>query len=100
MEEDLMKCQTRFLAAENLNVTMADKLDDLDNRSRRNNLRLVVLPESIKATNLAKICKRDIPRALPMDKKCEIERVHQTGNPQSDRRGPRQVIVNYSHYGD
>lgn len=45
-------------------ASMAEKLDDLENRARRNNLRIVGLPESIKTAEIYRICQIEIPKAL------------------------------------
>lgn len=100
MEEELQEYQARMQAAENGNAAIAGNLDDLKNRSRRNNILIIGLPETIKALDIARICKTEIPRALGIEKDCEIGRAHRTGNPKGDRQGPRQVIVKYTHYGD
>lgn len=71
------------------------KLDDLENRSRRNNLRIVWLPETYKPQDLLHLCTHEIPKALDIKKQCEVEGAHRLGAPQMDRRNPRQVIVKY-----
>lgn len=75
-----------------------DKLDDLGNRSRRNNLRIVGLPETHKPQDLLHLCAIDIPKVLGIKKQCEVEWAHRLGNPQTDRKSPRQVIVKYLNY--
>lgn len=61
---------------------MAEKLDDLENRSRSKNLRILGLPESVKPADVYKLCKDDIPKALGIDKECLVERAHRLGAPQ------------------
>lgn len=43
---------------------MGDKLEDLENRSRRNNLRLVGLPETVVMKDLQALCEKDLSQAL------------------------------------
>lgn len=54
LEDEQLEQQTRIQMLENHITTMAEKLDDLENRSRRNNLRIVGLPESIKPADVYK----------------------------------------------
>lgn len=75
-------------------------MDDLENRSRRSNIRIVGIPESVKMAELYKICLHEIPKALGIDKECIVERAHRLGAAQVDRRGPRQVIAKYLNYSD
>lgn len=42
------------------NKHLSEKVDDLENRSRRNNLRILGLPEN----DLVTLCEREIPEAL------------------------------------
>lgn len=67
LEDDLLHCQVCMQTAEKPTNSLADKLDDLENRSRRNNCGLWALPEIIKAAKLSMICKRDIPKALELE---------------------------------
>lgn len=81
---------------------MADKIDDLENCSRTNNLRIIGLPGVYKSTDLQKICADTIPEALGLNHTCTMERGHRLGILQADRKRPRQVIiiVRYLNYQD
>lgn len=83
LEDELQDSPVRLQTTEKHATTLADKLVDLENRARRNNLRLVGLPKHIKATELTMICKRDIPKALGLENECDIERTYRSGNPQT-----------------
>lgn len=74
---------------------MTAKLDDLENRSRRNNIRIVGLPEQYKATDLKDICKQTIPKTLGIKTICTVERAHRLGQLNPDMKTLRQVIVRY-----
>lgn len=87
---------------------ITNKLEDLENRSRRNNLRMVGLPESILMQDLQKMCEIDLPRKLGMNHPCRVERAHRIGRDDSnrsrsgdsDRPTPRQVIMRFLDYND
>lgn len=64
---------------------LTDKLDDLENRSRRNNIRIVGLPEQYKASELKDICEQTIPKALGIKTTCTVERAHRLGQINPDK---------------
>lgn len=71
-------------------------LDDLENRSRRCNLRLVGIPETIKGPELFKFLQTTLPSLLHIQEACSdmvIERAHRLGptRPEPEAR-PRVVI--------
>ena len=76
------------------------KLDDLENRSRRNNLHIIGLPESVSATQLTNICAKIIPEQLGLRIPCTIERAHRIGQYSESHVKPRHVIVKYLNYAD
>lgn len=78
-----------------VNLDIKDRLDDLENRSRRNNLRIVELPESYVKQILLNITQMEISKALGLPQQCMAERAHRLGLPQSNRPPPRPVIVKY-----
>lgn len=89
----LTRADTRFLE-----IQM--KLEDLENTSRRNNLRVIGLPETYKPQHLMDICQTDIPRAMGLKVQYTAERAHRIGPPLQDRQSPRPVIVRYLNYAD
>lgn len=95
VEDEHLEHLVRIQTLETNLTLMAEKLDDLKDRSRGNNLRIMGIPESIKTADLFRICKQDIPKALRIDKDCTAEGAHQLGALQPDRKGPKQVIVKY-----
>lgn len=68
----LAKVQTS--AADSARISK--KLEDLENRSRRNNLRLIGLPESIPTNEPMGICEIDLPAILDKDRHCRVDRLH------------------------
>lgn len=58
---------------------ISEKLKDLENRSRQNNLRLIGLPESVPANELQVICEVDLPATLNVNGRCRVERAQHIG---------------------
>lgn len=108
LEDDTATTHARLASLLTENRRMAEKLDDLENRSRRNNLRFIGLPERIPASRLRHICEYDIPSALDMEGPCKVERAHRVGperldapSDKSDRSTrPRQVIAKFLDYSE
>lgn len=100
VEDEMTAILTRLTALEQLTKEQAEKIDDLENRSRRNNLRIVGLPESYPQHALKDLCQRTIPSLLGLNRNCTIERAHRLGIPHPDQKVPRQTIVKYLHYPD
>lgn len=80
--------------------TLLDKIDDLENRSRRSNIRIIGLPESYSAGALLKLCERKIPQALGLKQSCTVERAHRMGPLKPDRTHTRPVIAKFLSYQD
>lgn len=77
---------------------MKDKINDLENRSTRNNVRIVGLPESFKQQMFLEVCQTDISKALGLKHTCTGEHAHRIGQPQPGRKTSRPVIVKYLNY--
>lgn len=58
------------------NKRLSEKIDDLENRSRRNNLRILGLPEDIPQHELVTICEKELPETLGLPNICKVERAH------------------------
>uniref|UniRef100_H3AX75 L1 transposable element RRM domain-containing protein n=1 Tax=Latimeria chalumnae TaxID=7897 RepID=H3AX75_LATCH len=75
---------------------MAEKMDDLENRSRRNNIRIVGFPEGVEKGNPAAFLASVLPSILqlPPDTHLNIERAHRSIGPRPgpDQR-PRAFVV-------
>uniref|UniRef100_A0A5F8G2I2 L1 transposable element RRM domain-containing protein n=1 Tax=Monodelphis domestica TaxID=13616 RepID=A0A5F8G2I2_MONDO len=80
------------------------KTDDLENRSRRDNLRIIGLPEDHDKRKsldiiLQEIIKENCPEILEQEGKVEIDRIHRSPpvlNPQLTT--PRNVIAKFKNY--
>ncbi|XP_069615778.1 uncharacterized protein, partial [Ranitomeya imitator] len=81
---------------------LKDKVDDLENRSRRSNLRFVGIPESIKGEDLITLLTKDLPKALDLSFPQNpplIERAHRLGDQiPDDKRRPRPAIAKFLYY--
>lgn len=53
--------------------------EDLENLSRRNNLRVVGLPESVQHGNLHALCGANLSQVLGLNHKCRVERARRIG---------------------
>lgn len=84
MQETQSTVQTLESTIQNL----IDKLDDLENRSRRKKLRIIGLSGQYKPGELLEICAEVIPRALGIQT-CTVERAHTLGALHLDRKTPR-----------
>lgn len=98
LEDENQEDHSTITTLEHMTLQMQEKLDDLEKRSRRNNLRIVGLPEQYKAGELYKICT--LPQALGLATKCTVERAHRLGGFIPDSKTPWQVIVRYLNYAD
>ena len=81
---------------------VGNKLDDLENRSRRNNLRFEGIPESPNETwqeSESKV-KHLISSHMPeVGTDFVIERAHRVGTPRSDSK-PRKIVARFLNYKD
>uniref|UniRef100_A0A6Q2ZP90 L1 transposable element RRM domain-containing protein n=1 Tax=Esox lucius TaxID=8010 RepID=A0A6Q2ZP90_ESOLU len=82
-------------------TTLEEKIADLEDRSRRDNVRIMNLPESVEAANLTTYITGSLPVWFPSlsDVKPEIMRAHRIGPPNNSGR-PRTVIMKMLRYTD
>lgn len=71
-----------------------DKVDDLENHSRWNNLRIIGIPERYNANNLNRLCSVATSEALGLHTLCVVERAHRIGAFQPDRKGRDPLLLN------
>lgn len=100
MEEDIMEFHSHNTNTEATIKTLLEKIDDLENRSRRNNLRIIGIPESYKATYKMRLCIKAIPKALGLHNTMPVERAHCLGPFQQERKSPRAAIAAFLNYTD
>ncbi len=81
---------------------LAEKMTDMEDKSRRNNIRLVGLPEGMEGSNVAGFLRINLPRWIPSLKgrNIEIDRAHRMydGRKNSDR--PRTLIFRVLRWHD
>ncbi|XP_030045097.1 obscurin-like protein 1, partial [Microcaecilia unicolor] len=78
-----------------------DKLDELENRARRSNLRLVGLPETIPEKSLSTVLEEWLVKEFALSDSrgplC-LERAHRIGRQQQNNQRPRVVIIKVLNY--
>lgn len=81
---------------------LKDKIDELENQSRRQNLHLVGFPEGVEGRNAVDFLKEWLPKILDQeDEFYEIERAHRTLQRRPAENGkPRAILVQFLRYGD
>lgn len=108
LEDENSTLTTKLGAMSSTMTQVTEKLEDLENRSRRNNWRLVGLSEAVSQAELQTICETELPRALGIQRSCRVERAHRTGRSDAaqgrsgkdSNRPPRQVIMRFLDYND
>lgn len=98
IEHELPYVQASQQKQDKCNQPVLKRIEDLENRSRRNSLRIIGLPESYAVTTLNDLCSHKIPQTLSLREQCVIERAQRIGSPNADRVTPRPVIVRYLNY--
>lgn len=103
----LTTLQSTTSALEKKVAALSWKIDDLENRSRRSNLRLVGLPEKSEGSDACAFLESWLPEALdmePLRKPLAIERAHRIGSMRrsdTDRNTtPRVMIAKFLDYRD
>ena len=110
-EDELACLTTQASAMKTTTDELARKVDDLENRSRRSNLRLVGLPEFKEQHDMCEYLEKWIPNTLGHDnfpRPLIIERAHRVGG--QVRRGtsgngepttrPRAVVMKFLNFAD
>ncbi|KAJ1203581.1 hypothetical protein NDU88_007366 [Pleurodeles waltl] len=82
---------------------LQDKLESLENNMRRNNIRLLGVPEGLEGedfkTYVIALIKETIPNIAMLNLEEDIQRVHRDPfkkNP--GRKNPRRILINFSTY--
>lgn len=79
------------------------KVDELENRSRRNNLRFIGFPENCEKSDALGFMRTTIPELLNIefDGGLEIDRAHRTlGRRSPDGQPPRAILVRFLRFQD
>lgn len=99
-EDDIKDARDRVEKMEKLITQLKDKTDDLENRSRRSNIRILNIPERVEGQDTAGFLEKFIPQILGNDNFTSpiiVERAHRIGK-RSDR--PRPLIAKFLNYRD
>lgn len=104
-EDNVNGLISKVSALENTVKSLTNKVDDLECRSRRNNVRLVGLPEKVEGQDAAAFLEKWLPEALGLEPReaLVIERAHRISvPPNSDLRTtrPRTFIMKFLNFKD
>lgn len=94
--QDISELKSRYETLQKSHLQLSNKVDDLENRSRRCNLRIIGIPEAVKGPALFQFLQSTLPDLLSVTDECAgmvIERAHRLGpvRPEPNSR-PRVVI--------
>uniref|UniRef100_H2ZYA4 L1 transposable element RRM domain-containing protein n=1 Tax=Latimeria chalumnae TaxID=7897 RepID=H2ZYA4_LATCH len=101
IEDNEMGVKKKVKKMEQQLSTALDRIEDLENRSRRNNLRILGFPKGVEEGNPVKFLQEALPDLLDLDagQSLEIERAHQTLGPRPvPEQHPRAFIVKFLRY--
>ncbi|GAA6101639.1 uncharacterized protein LOC113020645 [Tachysurus ichikawai] len=104
--EESMLAHERKITSQDKELALLSiaKVDDLENRGRRKNLRVVGLPEKAEGSEpIAQFLTRMLPKWLDLtaDLHFEMERAHRSlGSASRANRAPRSVLVRFLRYAD
>lgn len=94
--QDVFTLKERFAALQKSHHQMCNKVDDLENRSRRCNLRIIGLPETVKGPDLFTFLQETLPDLLQIQEACSglvVERAHRLGPVRSPSEGRPRVVI-------
>ncbi|KAL1262399.1 hypothetical protein QQF64_007664 [Cirrhinus molitorella] len=103
--EDLTeRLQARVLKLESQVTSLTEHVDDLENRGRRKNIRIIGLPEGAEGSDTVSFLQKWIPEFLHLQTKggyVKIERAHRTLAPRPGvKERPRPLVVRMHNFGD
>ena len=99
-KDNIKDARDRVDEMEKLIKHLKDKTDDLENRSRRSNIRILNLPEQAEGQDTVGFLEKFIPHILGNDNftsPVTLERAHRIGK-KSDR--PRPLIAKFLNFRD
>ena len=104
VEETALASEARIASLEKQVHDMLEHIDDLDNRGRRCNVRIVGLPEDSEGKDPVKFLERWIPEYLQMtvkDDRVKLDRAHRSMAPKpSPNQRPRPLIIKFHNFRD
>lgn len=103
-EDNVNELLTKVSTLENTVKTLTNKVDDLECRSRCNNVRLVGLPEKAEGQDATAFLERWLPGVLGLEpwEAPVIEQAHRIGTlpPNSSTGHPRTLIMKFLNFRD
>lgn len=100
-EDSISGLQTKVSALEGKVKFLETKADDLENRSRRNNMRIVGIPEKEEGTDSCAFMEKWFTENLSVQPPVILERAHRiTGSTRAPASSPRTFIVKFLNYRD
>lgn len=104
LEDAADPARIRIASLEKSVLFLTDRIDDLENRGRRRNVRILNLSEEAEGTNPTLFFERWLPEVLRIktkDGRIKLDRAHRvTGFKPSPTQKPRPVIVRFHNYQD
>lgn len=94
--QDVSELKLRYKSLQKSYLQLNNKVDDLENRSRRCNLRVLGIPESVKGPELFKFLQRTLPELLNIQDICNdlvVERAHRLGPARSEADSKPRVVI-------
>ncbi|XP_053575343.1 LOW QUALITY PROTEIN: ras and EF-hand domain-containing protein-like [Bombina bombina] len=105
--EDSVTKQNLSIQQHDIKISeITDKIEDLENRSRRNNLKIVGLPETTNFQDLIYFASVTLPQSLEIDTKLHnfmVERAHRVGfirNTSENTIQKRAILIKYLNFQD
>ncbi|KAJ1082491.1 hypothetical protein NDU88_002656 [Pleurodeles waltl] len=104
MREDLRKNKEEIQQLKGTERDLQEKLEYLENNSRRNNLRILNVPEGVEGSDLKKCIVSLIKKVIPLDETeaqviNDIQRVHRDPfRRNSNIKKPCRILVNFQTY--
>lgn len=93
--------ETKVTTLQGTVKSLNEKADDLECRSRRNNVRLVGLPEKVEGQDATAFLEKWLPEALNIEQVGSVERAHRIGAPpDSGTDRPRTLIMKFMNFKD
>uniref|UniRef100_A0A087YRZ4 L1 transposable element RRM domain-containing protein n=1 Tax=Poecilia formosa TaxID=48698 RepID=A0A087YRZ4_POEFO len=104
-EDGLDQATARIKKLEKETLTMAQRIDDIENRGRRKNIRVLGLKEGVEAgPGALKFLEKWLPEFLGVETKSgriKLERAHRTLAPQPGLiQRPRPMLIRFHNYRD
>lgn len=94
--QDISELKTRYETLQKSHLQLSNKVGDLENRSRRCNLRIIGIPEVVKGPALFIFLLSTLPELLNVNDECTgliIERAHSLGPTRPEPNSNLRVVI-------